>query len=101
MSAMRLAELLPDVPGIPAELAIDGLVMDSRAVAPGYGFVAIAGFGTHGLAFAEQARGPFPELQEAVEKFDPDGEDISASYDGESRTASLSLPAGSNILRLR
>ena len=54
-----------------------------------------------GEAFAEQARGPFPELEEAVEKFDPDGEDISASYDGESRTASLSLPAGSNILRLR
>ncbi|HVI25881.1 MAG TPA: UDP-N-acetylmuramoyl-L-alanyl-D-glutamate--2,6-diaminopimelate ligase [Xanthomonadaceae bacterium] len=53
---MRLAELLPDVPGIPAGLAIDGLVMDSRAVAPGYGFVAIAGFGTHGLAFAQQAR---------------------------------------------
>ncbi|HET6435234.1 MAG TPA: UDP-N-acetylmuramoyl-L-alanyl-D-glutamate--2,6-diaminopimelate ligase [Xanthomonadaceae bacterium] len=53
---MRLAELLPDVPGIPADLAITGLVMDSRAVGPGYAFVAIAGFGTHGLAFAEQAR---------------------------------------------
>ena len=56
MSAVRLAELLPDVPGIPAELALTGLVMDSRAVRPGHGFVAIAGFGTHGLAFVEQAR---------------------------------------------
>jgi UDP-N-acetylmuramoyl-L-alanyl-D-glutamate--2,6-diaminopimelate ligase len=56
VSAVRLLELLPDVPGIPAGLAIDGLVMDSRAVRPGYGFVAIGGFGTHGLAFAAQAR---------------------------------------------
>ena len=53
--AMLLAELLPDVP-VPPELAITGLVLDSRDVQPGDAFVAIAGFGAHGLLFAEQAR---------------------------------------------
>lgn len=53
---MPLAELLPDVAGIPPELAIRGLVLDSRAVRPGYAFVAIAGFGAHGLRFVDQAR---------------------------------------------
>lgn len=54
--SMRLSELLPDVAGIPGDLRIGGLVMDSRAVRPGDAFVAIAGFGAHGLGFVEQAR---------------------------------------------
>ena len=53
---MPLAELLPDVAGIPPELVITGLVLDSRAVRPGNAFVAIAGFGAHGLRFVDQAR---------------------------------------------
>ena len=53
---MRLAELLPDVAAVPADLEIGGLVMDSRDVAPGDAFVAIAGFGAHGLNFVAQAR---------------------------------------------
>lgn len=54
--SMLLAELLPDVAGIPGDLRIGGLVMDSRAVRAGDAFVAIAGFGAHGLKFVEQAR---------------------------------------------
>ncbi len=54
--SMALAELLPDIAGIPGDLRIGGLVMDSRAVRPGDAFVAIAGFGAHGLKFVEQAR---------------------------------------------
>ncbi|RFP60608.1 UDP-N-acetylmuramoyl-L-alanyl-D-glutamate--2,6-diaminopimelate ligase [Luteimonas weifangensis] len=53
---MRLAELLPDVPAVPPQLAVTGLVQDSRALRPGDAFVAIAGFGAHGLQFAAQAR---------------------------------------------
>ena len=53
---LPLAQLLPDVPGIPADLEVTGLVMDSRAVRPGDAFVAIAGFGAHGLGFVDQAR---------------------------------------------
>ena len=53
---MLLTELLPDVPGIPTGLKVSGLVMDSRSVRPGDAFVAIAGFGAHGLGFVEQAR---------------------------------------------
>lgn len=57
MSArMPLARLLPDVEGIPADLEVSGLVMDSRSVRPGDAFIAIAGFGAHGLGFVEQAR---------------------------------------------
>ena len=54
--AMLLSELLPDVAGVPADLVVTGLVMDSRAVRPGDAFVAIAGFGAHGLKFVDQAR---------------------------------------------
>ncbi|HEV8694621.1 MAG TPA: UDP-N-acetylmuramoyl-L-alanyl-D-glutamate--2,6-diaminopimelate ligase [Lysobacter sp.] len=54
--SMLLRELLPDIAGIPGDLRITGLVMDSREVMPGYAFVAIAGFGAHGLKFVEQAR---------------------------------------------
>jgi UDP-N-acetylmuramoyl-L-alanyl-D-glutamate--2,6-diaminopimelate ligase len=53
---MRLAELLPDVADIPADLEITGLVQDSRAIESGNAFVAIAGFGAHGLTFVAQAR---------------------------------------------
>lgn len=57
--SMRLAELLPDVDGIPVDLSITALVQDSREVLPGAAFVAIGGFGAHGLSFADaaQARG--------------------------------------------
>ncbi|MDQ3493986.1 MAG: UDP-N-acetylmuramoyl-L-alanyl-D-glutamate--2,6-diaminopimelate ligase [Pseudomonadota bacterium] len=54
--AMRLAELLPDVAAVPPSLTIHGLVQDSRSIRPGDAFVAIGGFGTHGLHFVEQAR---------------------------------------------
>jgi UDP-N-acetylmuramoyl-L-alanyl-D-glutamate--2,6-diaminopimelate ligase len=58
---MALAELLPDVAGIPGGLAVARLVQDSRAVRPGDAFVAIAPVddsqsGLHGLQFVEQAR---------------------------------------------
>lgn len=53
---MLLSELLPDVAAVPPSLAITGLVQDSRAIAPGNAFVAIGGFGTHGLHFVEQAK---------------------------------------------
>ncbi len=53
---MSLAELLPDVPAVPPTLSVTGLVQDSRAIAPGNAFVAIGGFGTHGLHFTAQAR---------------------------------------------
>ena len=53
---MRLAELLSDVTAIPAEIEITGLVQDSRAIQPGDAFVAIAGFGAHGLNFIAQAK---------------------------------------------
>ncbi|GAA4999207.1 UDP-N-acetylmuramoyl-L-alanyl-D-glutamate--2,6-diaminopimelate ligase [Pseudoluteimonas lycopersici] len=59
--AMLLAELLPDVAGIPAELVVTGLVQDSRQVHPGDAFVAVLPArqevpSTHGLNFAAQAR---------------------------------------------
>lgn len=53
---MALAELLPDVAGIPPHLIVGGLVQDSRELQPGDAFVAIAGFGAHGLGFIAQAR---------------------------------------------
>lgn len=53
---MRLAELLPDVADMPADLDITGLVQDSRAIEAGNAFVAIAGFGAHGLKFVAQAK---------------------------------------------
>jgi UDP-N-acetylmuramoyl-L-alanyl-D-glutamate--2,6-diaminopimelate ligase len=54
--AMLLSELLPDVPDVPADLAVTGLVQDSRAIRPGDAFVAIAGFGAHGLNFVDVAK---------------------------------------------
>ena len=54
--AMLLGELLPELEGLSADLAITGLVQDSREVKPGDAFVAIAGFGAHGLHFVDAAR---------------------------------------------
>jgi len=59
--AMLLAELLPDVAGIPAGLVVTGLVQDSRQLQPGDAFVAVLPArqevpSTHGLNFAAQAR---------------------------------------------
>ena len=54
--AMPLSQLLPDVAGVPASLSVSGLVQDSREVRAGDAFVAIGGFGTHGLHFVEQAK---------------------------------------------
>jgi UDP-N-acetylmuramoyl-L-alanyl-D-glutamate--2,6-diaminopimelate ligase len=53
---MRLIELLPDVAGVPQDLDIAGLVQDSRAVRADDAFVAISGFGAHGLNFVAQAK---------------------------------------------
>ncbi len=54
--AMLLGELLPELEGLSAELAVTGLTLDSREVTPGDAFVAIAGFGAHGLNFVDAAR---------------------------------------------
>lgn len=59
--AMLLAELLPDVPAVPADLLVTGLVQDSRQVRQGDAFVAIGPYvgapvGLHGLGFLAQAR---------------------------------------------
>jgi UDP-N-acetylmuramoyl-L-alanyl-D-glutamate--2,6-diaminopimelate ligase len=59
--AMLLSELLPDVAGIPADLAITGLVQDSRVVASGDAFVAMLPArqevpSSHGMPFVDQAR---------------------------------------------
>ncbi|WP_355586589.1 UDP-N-acetylmuramoyl-L-alanyl-D-glutamate--2,6-diaminopimelate ligase [Xanthomonas cannabis] len=52
---MPLSQLVPDLT-LAHDVQVSGLVMDSRAVRPGDAFVAIAGFGAHGLGFVEQAR---------------------------------------------
>ncbi|MER2176825.1 MAG: UDP-N-acetylmuramyl-tripeptide synthetase, partial [Stenotrophomonas maltophilia] len=52
---MLLSQLLPDV-ALSHDPTITGLVLDSRAVRSGNAFVAIAGFGAHGLGFVDQAR---------------------------------------------
>lgn len=54
--SMLLSQLLPDVALAGHDPVLTGLVLDSRAVRPGNAFVAIAGFGAHGLGFVEQAR---------------------------------------------
>ena len=54
--SVLLSELLPELEGLSADLAVTGLVMDSREVRPGDAFVAIAGFGAHGLNFVDAAR---------------------------------------------
>lgn len=52
---LPLSALLPDL-DLPHDPQISGLVLDSRFVRPGDAFVAIAGFGAHGLGFVEQAK---------------------------------------------
>jgi len=52
---MPLSALLPDISTIPAGLTINGLAQDSRGIKSGNAFIAIAGFGTHGLHFANDA----------------------------------------------
>ena len=52
---MALAELLADV-DVPRDIVVRGLTLDSRSVQSGDAFVAIAGFGAHGLNFAAQAK---------------------------------------------
>jgi UDP-N-acetylmuramoyl-L-alanyl-D-glutamate--2,6-diaminopimelate ligase len=68
---MLLGELLPELEGLSADLAITGLVQDSRELKPGDAFVAIGGFGTHGLVFAEQVR----EAGAAAVLFEPPAPD--------------------------
>ena len=68
---LPLTKLLPDVATIPANLEITGLVMDSRDIPPGDAFVAIAGFGAHGLGFVDQAR----ERGAAIILFEPPAPD--------------------------
>lgn len=53
--SLPLSQLVPDLT-LAHDVQVSGLVMDSRAVRPGDAFVAIAGFGAHGLGFVEQAR---------------------------------------------
>ncbi|WP_407354098.1 UDP-N-acetylmuramoyl-L-alanyl-D-glutamate--2,6-diaminopimelate ligase [Luteimonas sp. R10] len=55
-AAMRLADLLPDIAAVPPALAVSGLAQDSREVREGDAFLAIPGFGSHGLRFVAQAR---------------------------------------------
>ena len=68
---LPLTKLLPDVANIPSDLEITGLVMDSRDIHPGDAFVAIAGFGAHGLGFVDQAR----ERGAAIILFEPPAPD--------------------------
>ena len=86
---MPLAALLPDVAGVPATLEISGLVQDSRAIRPGDAFVAIAGFGAHGLTFVAQAR----DAGAAVVLFEPPMSDEFASV----AAAGLPLVAVPNL----
>ncbi|MBV6423176.1 MAG: UDP-N-acetylmuramoyl-L-alanyl-D-glutamate--2,6-diaminopimelate ligase [Steroidobacteraceae bacterium] len=53
--ARRLAELLVDTPGIPADVAVSDLTIASGEVRPGGAFLACAGRTTHGLAHADEA----------------------------------------------
>lgn len=52
---MPLSQLLPELT-LAHDPQISGLVLDSRHVRAGDAFVAIAGFGAHGLGFVEQAK---------------------------------------------
>ena len=53
--SMALSQLVAELPP-ERDVQVSGLVLDSRQVRPGDAFVAIAGFGAHGLGFVEQAR---------------------------------------------
>ena len=54
--AMLLARTAAGCRRHSGDLRVTGLVQDSRACEPGDAFVAIAGFGAHGLRFVDQAR---------------------------------------------
>ena len=88
---MRLAELLPDVKDIPAALEITGIVQDSRAIASGNAFVAIAGFGAHGLGFVAQANA----AGAAAVLFEPPapaGFDVNSSMSIDESAAMIAVP---------
>ena len=69
---LSLQELLPECSDLP-ELSVSGLRLDSRAVEPGEGFVALAGARTHGLLHAAEAvrRGAVVVLSEPFEGVAP------------------------------
>lgn len=50
----RLADLLPEQPGLPA-LALTDITQDARAVQPGAAFIALQGVHAHGLNYAANA----------------------------------------------
>src|SRR5690606_2789402 len=78
MSAgMPLSELLPGVAGVPRGLRVTGLSQDSREIAAGDAFLAIPGFGTHGLRFVDQARAAGAEAV-VYEPPVPDGVEVPA-----------------------
>jgi len=52
---MRLAEFFPDAPEALRDAPVAGLTADSRAVAPGFLFFALAGAKADGMVFAGQA----------------------------------------------
>ncbi len=52
---MRLDALLPDAPDVFRAMEVTGVTADSRAVAPGFLFFAVAGAKADGLQFAPQA----------------------------------------------
>ena len=52
---MRLAEFFPDAPEALRDAPVAGLTADSRAVAPGFMFFALAGAKADGMVFAGQA----------------------------------------------
>ena len=55
MSVVTLGEICGEAAGAHASIGITDLVLDSRDVQPGAGFVALAGARSHGLEFADQA----------------------------------------------
>ena len=57
MSAPRLSELLAGIADVPtsADIAVRGLSLDSRSIAPGHVFIALPGSRGHGLEYAPQA----------------------------------------------
>jgi UDP-N-acetylmuramoyl-L-alanyl-D-glutamate--2,6-diaminopimelate ligase len=52
---MRLADFFPEAPAPLRDAAVAGLTADSRAVAPGFIFFALAGVKADGMAFAAKA----------------------------------------------
>ena len=52
---MRLDALLPEAPDVFRAIEVTGVTADSRAVAPGFLFFALAGAKADGMNFAPQA----------------------------------------------